>query len=132
MGSFDLQIASSSPLLYSFTAFACFPRSPTFFYAECNYPNCRHSKHRALRKGGRYRPPRITSLSSRRGADQNSSFSSTAFLVESLKRLAHTRRARVELVSPENIVNVHQSDKVQTRDTFLSRRGTLKVYNVFD
>lgn len=60
---FDLQIASRFPSFLNASLFSSFAH--LLLYAECNYPNCRHSKHSvALVGDARYRPPRITSLSS--------------------------------------------------------------------
>lgn len=44
---FDLQIASRFPSFLNASLFSSFAH--LLLYAECNYPNCRHSKHSALR-----------------------------------------------------------------------------------
>lgn len=88
---FDLQIASRFPSFLNASLFSSFAH--LLLYAECNYPNCRHSKHSvALVGDARYRPPRITSLSSEH-ADT---------LVRSKRDPSPLIKSRVENEPPDN------------------------------
>lgn len=88
---FDLQIASRFPSFLNASLFSSFAH--LLLYAECNYPNCRHSKHSvALVGDARYRPPRITSLSSEH-ADT---------LVRSKRDPSPLVKSRVENEPPDN------------------------------